>query len=879
MSYSFSWDCTLPISNIHDIVSINIEPETKNYNEGNYLSLRGKIAVKGTYVTNDRSTHPFSEDIPLDIILPNNGKSQNIRPELESYECEVKNGKELFLKVNLILQGYEFSHGSQPAQAPVQNQYDPYDGYEEEDAWEEPQQTIPSNNTGDFNSWNQAHTGQEFQVGSNQSSDFSSWQAAQQGFTADPYEGLNEENNGDFVNYDNSDCTDSFESYAPYLGRHEHYVPKPAPTPAPVVKPQHPINDVHESHTFTTGQQTATPSQTAVETGNHPAAVQQAPAAPHYEQTVTTGPVAYPSVNQHASSTLPQATEHVSNQGQAHFVDHYESGSFGHNAEGTHAPVNQEVAHQGYGHATVGESAHHLGSGGENYQFGGGGAEYVHPSQTGTTVSEVVHHSASGTEYSQAPHFTQSGSAEYNLGEGQLAGHNQEWATHSTEHVISGLQPETSWTHTGETVTSLGSTTHAGGMATEWTHTGETVTPLGSASHTGDVATQWNHTGETVTPLSNWSHTGETTTGWSQTGGNAGGHTNWTQAGGNEAGQTSWAQAGGNEAGHTSWTQTGESTAGHAAHGGTFSGQATHPTSTIPRKEYLQQVFQQGNQVHSNPVQTASNQQATTQEASSIHATNQGHINTTANQTAPAGYAANQQAFEQGVSGQASHSATGFQSQQQGFVHEASPAQVEYADGGDYWGQTAQGTSNQVIEDDSDQVDQVFPFVGGSQVEIQAVPQTQPKSSIFSMLGHLDEEYGTDEDELGTDGMEAMASNEPVLLQSTDGITGGNGSVFGNEVISYYNKKLSSKKNATEAAAAPVVEAQQKAASYYDSSVAKQFSDGASVIKVIFVQEDRTIESFCAEHDITEANIYNLGDLDSLLRAGNRVVVNYGRCK
>lgn len=33
MSYSFNWDCTLPISNIEDIVSINIVPQTKAYDE------------------------------------------------------------------------------------------------------------------------------------------------------------------------------------------------------------------------------------------------------------------------------------------------------------------------------------------------------------------------------------------------------------------------------------------------------------------------------------------------------------------------------------------------------------------------------------------------------------------------------------------------------------------------------------------------------------------------------------------------------------------------------------------------------------------------------------------------------------------------------
>ena len=47
MSYSFNWECTLPISNIQDIVSINIVPNTSAYDEGDYLSVRGQILIDG----------------------------------------------------------------------------------------------------------------------------------------------------------------------------------------------------------------------------------------------------------------------------------------------------------------------------------------------------------------------------------------------------------------------------------------------------------------------------------------------------------------------------------------------------------------------------------------------------------------------------------------------------------------------------------------------------------------------------------------------------------------------------------------------------------------------------------------------------------------
>jgi len=107
MSYSFSWDCTLPINNIQDIISINIVPETKTHNEGNYVSLKGHICIEGEYVVHSEEQHHFDEKIPLDITLPNNGQVEEIVTEVTNFDYEIKSGKMLFLKVDLILLGYE----------------------------------------------------------------------------------------------------------------------------------------------------------------------------------------------------------------------------------------------------------------------------------------------------------------------------------------------------------------------------------------------------------------------------------------------------------------------------------------------------------------------------------------------------------------------------------------------------------------------------------------------------------------------------------------------------------------------------------------------------------------------------------------------------
>lgn len=107
MSYSFNWDCTLPIENIHDIVSINIVPETKAYNEGDYLSIRGHILIEGEYVSSVGNQSDFSESIPLDITLPNTGRHGNIKVDVTNFDYEIEDDEKLCLELNLSIVGYD----------------------------------------------------------------------------------------------------------------------------------------------------------------------------------------------------------------------------------------------------------------------------------------------------------------------------------------------------------------------------------------------------------------------------------------------------------------------------------------------------------------------------------------------------------------------------------------------------------------------------------------------------------------------------------------------------------------------------------------------------------------------------------------------------
>ena len=107
MSYSFNWDYTLPIENIHDIVSINIVPETKAYNEGDYLSIRGHILIEGEYVSSVGNQSDFSESIPLDITLPNTGRHGDIKVDVTNFDYEIEDDEKLCLELNLNIAGYD----------------------------------------------------------------------------------------------------------------------------------------------------------------------------------------------------------------------------------------------------------------------------------------------------------------------------------------------------------------------------------------------------------------------------------------------------------------------------------------------------------------------------------------------------------------------------------------------------------------------------------------------------------------------------------------------------------------------------------------------------------------------------------------------------
>ena len=65
-----------------------------------------------------------------------------------------------------------------------------------------------------------------------------------------------------------------------------------------------------------------------------------------------------------------------------------------------------------------------------------------------------------------------------------------------------------------------------------------------------------------------------------------------------------------------------------------------------------------------------------------------------------------------------------------------------------------------------------------------------------------------------------------------------------------------------------------------EDSVANQFLDGESILKIIFVQEEETtISNICTKYNVPEKSIYNKEQLNSPLKCGDRVMINYGKLR
>lgn len=109
MSYKFNIDHSIPISDLHDMISIDIYPETRSIINGPNIEIHGYLTFVGSYLTNTLGEAGFEGSMPIDITLPYRGGSAEISPEISAFDYSINENDSLFLGLEINLSGYEYS--------------------------------------------------------------------------------------------------------------------------------------------------------------------------------------------------------------------------------------------------------------------------------------------------------------------------------------------------------------------------------------------------------------------------------------------------------------------------------------------------------------------------------------------------------------------------------------------------------------------------------------------------------------------------------------------------------------------------------------------------------------------------------------------------
>ncbi|MCL2560468.1 MAG: hypothetical protein FWE07_08260 [Turicibacter sp.] len=114
MSYKFTLDHTIEINDIHDMITVDITPDTRCTVSGGDVEINGYLLLRGSYLTDELGEDYFSGTIPLDITLPYLGGAPDIRPEISSFEYRVAGKESLTLTLDVALNGYEVKQTERP---------------------------------------------------------------------------------------------------------------------------------------------------------------------------------------------------------------------------------------------------------------------------------------------------------------------------------------------------------------------------------------------------------------------------------------------------------------------------------------------------------------------------------------------------------------------------------------------------------------------------------------------------------------------------------------------------------------------------------------------------------------------------------------------
>ena len=106
MSYKFNLDHTLAIADIHDMITIDIKPETRCMVAGGDVQVHGYLTFRGSYLTPELGEAPFEGSIPVDITLPYLGGAPDVQPEVVSFDYRIASKESLTLSLEVSLNGY-----------------------------------------------------------------------------------------------------------------------------------------------------------------------------------------------------------------------------------------------------------------------------------------------------------------------------------------------------------------------------------------------------------------------------------------------------------------------------------------------------------------------------------------------------------------------------------------------------------------------------------------------------------------------------------------------------------------------------------------------------------------------------------------------------
>jgi len=106
MSYKFSLNHTLSVVDIHDMITVDIKPETRCTVVNGDVAINGYLSFRGSYLTPELSEAPFEGYIPVDITLPYRGGNPDVYPEIVGFDYQVDNKESLTLNLEIALAGY-----------------------------------------------------------------------------------------------------------------------------------------------------------------------------------------------------------------------------------------------------------------------------------------------------------------------------------------------------------------------------------------------------------------------------------------------------------------------------------------------------------------------------------------------------------------------------------------------------------------------------------------------------------------------------------------------------------------------------------------------------------------------------------------------------